>query len=71
MAKPSFTMSGAIPFCEVDCLDEAALGFEVLNQEKEDRYRVRRTILGDPHQNCLLVHTSLEVLRGGHSKRFE
>src|SRR5579862_4366884 len=47
--------------CEVECLDEAALGFEVLNREKEGRYLLRRTILGDPHQNCLLVHARIEA----------
>jgi glucoamylase len=48
-------------FSEIDCVSEAALGFEVTNHEKEGRYRVHRTILGDPHQNCLLIHTRVEA----------
>jgi len=46
---------------EIDCVSEAALGFEVTNREKEGRYTIRKTILGDPHQNCLLVQTRLEA----------
>ena len=46
---------------EIECISEAALGFEVINREKEGRYRIHKTILGDPHQNCLLVHTRLEA----------
>jgi len=47
---------------EMDCISEAALGFEVTNREKEGRYTVRKIILGDPYQNCLLVHTSVEAV---------
>ena len=47
--------------CEIDCVSEPALGFEVTNYEKEGRYKVHRTILGDPHQNCLLIHTRVEA----------
>jgi glucoamylase len=46
---------------EIDCITEAALGFEVLNREKEGRYSIHKTVLGDPHQNCLLVRTRLEA----------
>jgi len=46
---------------EIDCISEAALGFNALNREKEGRYRIRKTILGDPHQNCLLVHAQLDA----------
>src|ERR1700755_2368179 len=42
---------------EIDCVSEAALGFEVVNQEKDGRYKIHKTILGDPHQNCLLIRT--------------
>jgi glucoamylase len=51
---------------EIDCISEAALGFEVTNRENEGRYTVYKTILGDPYQNCLLIHVrvdaSLELL---------
>ena len=46
---------------EIDCISEAALGFEVSNREKHGRYSIHKTILGDPHQNCLLLHTRLEA----------
>jgi aquaporin Z len=47
---------------EVDCISEAALGFEVTNREKEGRYTLHKTILGDPYQNCLLIHIRMEAL---------
>jgi glucoamylase len=46
---------------EIDCISEAALGFEATNREKEGRYTIHKTILGDPHQNCLLVQTRLKA----------
>ena len=46
---------------EIDCISEAALGFEATNREKEGRYTIQKTILGDPHQNCLLVQTRLKA----------
>jgi glucoamylase len=46
---------------EIDCISEAALGFEVIKREKEGRYSIHKTILGDPHQNCLLIRTRLEA----------
>jgi glucoamylase len=46
---------------EIDCVSEAALGFEVVNREKEGRYTIHKTIIGDPHQTCLLVHVRLEA----------
>src|SRR6266705_2115649 len=46
---------------DIDCVSEAALGFEVTNREREGRYSIHKTILGDPHQNCLLVQTRLEA----------
>ena len=45
----------------IDCISEAALGFEATNREKEGRYSIHKTILGDPHQNCLLVQTHLQA----------
>jgi glucoamylase len=46
---------------EIDCITEAALGFEVTNRENEGRYTLRKTILGDPYQNCLLIHVRVEA----------
>ena len=46
---------------DVDCVSGAALGFEVTMREKGGRYTLHKTILGDPHQNCLLVRTRLDA----------
>jgi glucoamylase len=46
---------------EIDCVSEAALGFEVTNQENEGRYTLHKTILGDPYQNCLLIRVHVEA----------
>ena len=47
---------------QVDCISETvSLGFEVTSREKEGRYTLNKTIIGDPHQNCLLVHTRIEA----------
>src|SRR6202795_3946167 len=40
---------------EIDCITEAALGFEVTNREKEGRYRLRKTIVGTRYQHSLLI----------------
>src|SRR5215472_4327921 len=45
----------------IECISEAALGFEVTKREKEGRYSIHKTVLGDPHQNCLLMRTRLEA----------
>jgi glucoamylase len=46
---------------EIDCVSEAALGFEVTNQENEGRYALHKTVLGDPYQNCLLIRARVEA----------
>ena len=46
---------------QIDCISEEALGFEVINREKEGRYSIHKTVLGDPHQNCLLVRARLDA----------
>jgi glucoamylase len=46
---------------QIDCVSKAALGFDVVNTEKEDRYAIKKTILGDPHHNCLLVNARLDA----------
>ena len=55
-------MSGGTLPLRSNCITEAALGFEVTNRENESRYTIRKTILGDPYQNCLLIHTRIEAL---------
>ena len=46
---------------KIDCISEAALGFSATNREKNGLYTIHKTILGDPHQNCLLIETYLEA----------
>lgn len=46
---------------EIDCIAGAALGFRVTNREKEGRYAIHKTVLADPHQNCLLIETEIEA----------
>jgi glucoamylase len=46
---------------EVDCVSGAALGFQVTKCEKEGRYTIHKTVLGDPHQSCLLLRVRVEA----------
>src|SRR3989442_12706143 len=46
---------------QIDCISRAALGFTATNREKEGRYSIHKTILGDPHQNSLLIQTHLDA----------
>lgn len=38
---------------------EAALGFDVTSEDRFGRYKLKKTVIGDPHQNCLLIRTQL------------
>lgn len=44
-----------------ECMGSAALGFTLTNSDPEGRYSIKKTIIGDPHLSCLLVHTSFIV----------
>ncbi len=46
---------------KLDCLGSAALGFKVTNSDPQGRYSIEKTVIGDPHQPCLLVHTRFNV----------
>ena len=46
---------------EIDCVSDAALGFDVVQREKAGRYRIHKTVLGDPHQSCLLLRVRVEA----------
>ena len=46
---------------QVECLGSAALGFKITNSDPEGRYSIEKTIIGDPHLPCLLVHTRFNV----------
>ncbi|HXZ80243.1 MAG TPA: glycoside hydrolase family 15 protein [Terriglobales bacterium] len=46
---------------QLDCISESALGFEIVNTDPQKRYCIRKTIIGDPHQNCVLTHARLSA----------
>lgn len=46
---------------QVECLGSSALGFTVTNTDPEGRYSIEKTIIGDPHLPCLLVHTKMNI----------
>ena len=45
----------------LDCVETAGLGFKVTNSDLDGRYSIEKQIIGDPHLNCLLVHTRFNV----------
>lgn len=45
----------------IDCVDAAALGFEVANAAENGLYTIRKTIIAHPHQDCVLVHTRVDA----------
>ncbi|HZP22389.1 MAG TPA: glycoside hydrolase family 15 protein, partial [Terriglobales bacterium] len=46
---------------KTELIDPAALGFRITNSDPEGRYTIEKQIIGDPHLNCLLVHTKFTV----------
>ncbi len=46
---------------KIDLIDPGALGFIVTNTDPEGRYSIEKQIIGDPHLNCLLIHTKFNV----------
>jgi glucoamylase len=44
---------------------EAGLGYEVRSEDPDGRYRLHKTVVGDPHLPCLLVRTRVERLAPG------
>ncbi|MCU1383154.1 MAG: Glucan 1,4-alpha-glucosidase [Acidobacteria bacterium] len=45
----------------IDCVDDASLGFEIVNVADEPRYTLRKTLIGHPHQDCVLMRTRLDA----------
>lgn len=45
----------------IELIDPDALGFKITNKDPEGRYSIEKQIIGDPHLNCLLVHTKFNV----------
>jgi len=44
-----------------ELIDPGALGFKVTNADPDGRYTIEKQIIGDPHLNCLLIHTKFNV----------
>ena len=45
----------------IDCIDDASLGFEITNVASAPSYTLRKTLIGHPHQDCVLMRTRLEA----------
>jgi len=45
----------------LECLGSAALGVKITNRDPDGRYVIEKTILGDPHLSCVLLHTKFVV----------
>ena len=45
----------------IDCVDDASLGFDIVNVADEPRYTLRKTLIGHPHQDCVLMRTRVEA----------
>ncbi len=45
---------------ETDYLDEHALGIRTVNRDPAGRYRIVKTVIGDPDRSAILLHTRLE-----------
>ena len=46
---------------QLDCLGSAALGFKVTNSDPDGKYSIEKTVIGDPHLPCLLMHTRINI----------
>ena len=45
----------------IDCVDDAALGFDIVNVADRKLYTIRKTVIGHPHNDCVLLRTRLEA----------
>lgn len=45
----------------ITCVDTAALGFEITNTAKNGLYTLHKTLIGHPHQDCVLMRTRIEA----------
>jgi len=46
---------------QIACVDEASLGFSIVNTAENDRYRLRKTVISHPHQDCVLMRTRVDA----------
>jgi glucoamylase len=49
------------PETQVEALSLHCLGVRMINTDPKGRYRLAKEIMADPHNPCVLIHTSLEV----------
>jgi glucoamylase len=45
----------------VTCIDEASLGFSIVNKAENGLYCLRKTLISHPHQDCVLMNTQVEA----------
>jgi glucoamylase len=45
----------------VSCVDEAALGFHIVNVANTGGYTLSKTLIGAPHHDCVLMRTAVEA----------
>jgi glucoamylase len=45
---------------EVDPIERHTLGYRVTNSDPNQRYRIVKEIIADPHQSCILIRTRFE-----------
>jgi glucoamylase len=45
---------------EIEGIEADALGYRVITSDPDDRYRLVKEIISDPHQPCVLIKTRLE-----------
>src|SRR5262249_46028371 len=46
---------------QVDCVDEASLGFSIVNVAENHRYTLQKTVISHPHQDCVLMRTRVSA----------
>lgn len=49
---------------EIEELDRWSLGYRIVNSDPQQRYRLIKQVIADPHQPCVLVHVQLEGEEG-------
>ena len=44
----------------IESISNHALGFRITNSDPEGRYRIVKEVIGDPHQDCVLIQSRIE-----------
>ena len=45
---------------EIECLEPHVPGHRIIKKDREERYRITKDIIADPHQPCVLVHAKID-----------